>query len=69
MNKVIMRVLGMSCSHCENRVKAALFELDGIKKVKANAKKDEVVCTYDESKLSLEQLYGAVEQAGYEVKR
>lgn len=34
--KKIIRVEGMTCEHCANRVKNALCGIDGVKKVKVN---------------------------------
>lgn len=38
MKEVIIKVNGMVCEGCENRVKNALKELDGVKKVDASFK-------------------------------
>ena len=38
MEKVIVKVKGMSCTGCENRIKNALSDIEGIKKVDANHK-------------------------------
>ncbi len=45
MEKVIVKVKGMSCTGCENRIKNALSDIEGIKKVDANHKTGEVKCT------------------------
>lgn len=68
MKKVILTVKGMSCGHCEKRVNEALLALNGVKKSKASSKKSEVVCLFDESVVSLEQIKAAITEAGYGVE-
>ncbi len=41
-NKIIVKVLGMSCEHCSRKVENALLGIDGIVKVKVNLNKQEV---------------------------
>ncbi len=41
-NKIIVKVLGMSCEHCSKKVENALLSIEGIKKVKVDLKKQEV---------------------------
>ena len=43
MNKKTIKVEGMMCEHCENRVKKTLEAIDGIEAVTADHKKDTVV--------------------------
>lgn len=61
-------VEGMSCSHCEGRVEQALYELEGVKEVKASAKDEKVVVKSD---LPLEesQMEQKIEEAGYSPKK
>ena len=67
MVKETIKVMGMSCSHCENRVNTALLEIDGVKSCKASAKKGEVAVKFDEGKTSLEKIKGTIIDVGYEV--
>lgn len=41
-NKIIVKVLGMSCEHCSKKVENALISIDGITKIKVDLKKQEV---------------------------
>ena len=36
MNKIIIKVNGMMCEGCENRIKNALNSIDGVENVNAN---------------------------------
>lgn len=61
----IIRIKGMSCSHCENRVKKAL-ESEGIKVLKVDAEENlaEIV---NEKNIEREKIIEIIEDAGYEV--
>ena len=65
---MMLTVKGMSCGHCEKRVDEALLSLDGVKKSKASSKKGQVLCLFDESLVSLEQIKAAITEAGYKVE-
>lgn len=43
--KTIVKIDGMSCEHCANKVKVALEKVDDVKSVKVNLKKKEAVLT------------------------
>jgi cation transport ATPase len=68
-DKVLLKVDGMTCSHCEATVTKALSEVDGVKKAKVNYKKGtaEVIlekgATVDPATLTAK-----VKDAGYEAK-
>ena len=59
-----MKVDGMMCGHCENAVKTALEEVDGILSARANAKDGSVVITA-EPKGKDEEIKAAIAKAGY----
>ncbi|MDR1131504.1 MAG: cation transporter [Oscillospiraceae bacterium] len=65
MDKVILRVEGMSCGHCEIAVQDAVRKLPGIKKVKASRRKKETVIDYDASLATPEQIANAISATGY----
>lgn len=52
--KIIIKINGMSCSHCAKRVEDALKEIDNIKKVKVNLDDNTAIISYkDEIDLDL----------------
>lgn len=65
MKKQTLKVTGMSCAHCENKVKTALENI-GVK-AKATAKKNMVEVSFAEN-LSLEQVKQAITELGYTVE-
>ncbi|GBU29366.1 hypothetical protein R84B8_02930 [Treponema sp. R8-4-B8] len=67
MEKTKLNVDGMSCGHCEIAVQDAVRKLSGIKKVKANRRKKEVVVDYDASLVTPEQIVSVINGTGYSV--
>ena len=67
MTDTMFNVRGMSCSHCKAAVESELNELPGVESSFADVEKGAVAVRYDESRVSTEQLKGAIEEAGYTV--
>ncbi|SDJ78898.1 copper chaperone CopZ [Salimicrobium halophilum] len=63
-----LNVQGMTCGHCESAVKGALGELDGVKDVQVSLDSGKVDVTYEEGKVTEEQMKDAVEEQGYDVE-
>ncbi|SIS58332.1 copper chaperone CopZ [Salimicrobium flavidum] len=63
-----LNVQGMTCGHCESAVKGALGDLDGVKDVQVSLDSGKVDVTYEEGKVTDEQMKEAVEDQGYDVK-
>jgi sulfite exporter TauE/SafE/copper chaperone CopZ len=63
-----IKVDGMSCSRCEQRLEAAVGALDGVRQVKASAPLLEVRVSYEPSRVRLEDIHEAIHQAGYRVR-
>lgn len=68
MEKVLLNVEGMSCSHCEKAVMKAVGALTGVKNVVVSLKDKTVTVEHDPDKASLEQIKHEIEDQGYEVK-
>jgi copper chaperone len=68
VEKIILNVVGMSCSHCENAVKKAVGALKGVKEVVVSLEKKTVIVGYEHSELSVEEIKNAIEDQGYDVK-
>ena len=64
MKKIILRIDGMSCSACQNRVEKYLNKQDGVKAT-VNLVMAQALIFYDEDKVSLSDLDRFVEEAGY----
>ncbi|MCE5287543.1 MAG: heavy metal translocating P-type ATPase [Pelosinus sp.] len=62
-------VYGMSCGHCTARVTKVLEALPGVNKVEVSLEAAKAMFAYDQSKLTIEEIKGAVEKAGYHTKK
>jgi copper chaperone len=67
MTEKTFNVPDMSCGHCKAAVEGELNRLSGVERANADIEKGTVEVTYDESRVSLVQLKGAIEEAGYTV--
>jgi copper chaperone len=66
MTKEKIKVEGMSCGHCEMKVKKAVESVEGVREVEVNLRDKQVAIEYEERKTSLEKIKAAVREAGYE---
>lgn len=62
-----LNVQGMSCGHCKAAVEGELGKLAGVERSDADFEKGTVEVTYDELRVTNDDLRGAVEEAGYTV--
>ncbi|MDO6449406.1 MULTISPECIES: copper chaperone CopZ [Oceanobacillus] len=60
-------VKGMTCGHCKMSVEGALNKLDGVTAAEVDLGSGKVEVTYDETKISLDNMKEAVEDQGYDV--
>jgi copper chaperone len=67
MRGATFKVPDMSCSHCRAAVEEGLDSLPGVVHSDADVGREIVEVSYDESKLGIEQLEGAIQEAGYTV--
>ena len=67
MEKIVLNVEGMSCMHCENRVKKAVGALAGVKSVDVSLADKKVTVELDASAVSEKQVKEAIEEQGYDV--
>lgn len=68
MEKVMLNVEGMSCSHCENAVKNAVGGLEGVGSVSVDLNGKTVAVEFDKEKVTLESIIQEIEDQGYDVK-
>jgi copper chaperone len=67
MTEKTLRVPDMHCGHCKAAVEGELSKLSGVERADADVENGTVEVSYDEGKVSPEQLKGAIEEAGYTV--
>ncbi|MGL4344971.1 MAG: heavy metal translocating P-type ATPase [Cellulosilyticaceae bacterium] len=62
-----LKIGGMTCSACANRVERVIKKLDGVQEASVNFATETLSVTYDESSMNMEQVEAAVEKSGYTV--
>jgi copper chaperone len=67
MTEKMLNVEGMNCGHCKAAVEGELNRLAGVERANADVEKGTVEVSYDETKVTTEDLEGAIEEAGYTV--
>ena len=66
MNKINLKVNGMVCNGCENRVKNALMNIEGVSKVKASYKKS-LVTISAKDEIDVKDIENVIKNLGYEI--
>ncbi len=68
MIQITLSVHGMTCSGCQQTVERVLGELPGIDSVEVRLKEKQVVVSYDDRKLTEDNIKTAIEDIGYDVQ-
>ncbi len=64
----LLLVDGMSCTHCTEAVRQAVAALDGVRRVKVDLDSGEV-SVVGSGQTAREDIVGAIQEAGYEIRR
>lgn len=67
MDKVTLKIAGMSCEHCVKHVSEALSDLPGVSEVRVDLARGQAEVAYDPTETSTIVMADAVEEAGYDV--
>ena len=68
MEKITLKVEGMSCGHCKAAVEKALKETNGVRDAEVNLASKSVEVIYDQDRVDRASLVKAIEDAGYDVQ-
>jgi len=66
MTEETIKVEGMSCMHCQLRVKKAVEAVEGVQRADVNLQTKQVTVDYEEGKVNLEKVKAAIRETGYE---
>ena len=70
MNETVtLRVTGMTCGGCENAVKRAVAQLEGVSEVTASHQAEAVAVTYDPARVDRSAIEAKIQKLGYQVAR
>ncbi len=67
MDKVVLKVEGMTCGGCSGTVEKVLNAKDGVQTVSASHEQDQVDVEFDSSVIALATIETAIEDAGFDV--
>ena len=67
MCEIKIKVEGMACEHCTQRVKNALEKLSGVEAVEVCLENKIVTVKYDDNQVTQEDMKSAIEEQGYDV--
>jgi copper chaperone len=67
VNQQTISVPEISCNHCKMSIEGAVGALEGIDKVEVHIEPRTVDVQFNEASVSIEAIYAAIEEQGYEV--
>jgi copper chaperone len=67
MEKVTLKVQGMSCGHCVKAVEGSVGALSGVNAVKVDLKAATVDVEYNQQDVTLEKIKETIDDQGYDV--
>lgn len=65
MKETNLKIEGMHCAGCSTRLEKILNNLDGVEIAKVSLEEKKATIKYDETKISLEIIKEAIEDAGF----
>lgn len=66
MKEINLKVSGMHCTGCSNRLEKVLNNLDGVESANVDFESTIAHIVYDENVLNIEKIKEAIEDAGFE---
>lgn len=67
MNKETVKISGMTCAACANRIEKAVGKLEGVSQASVNFATEKLSIEYDNQKAPLDKIKETIEKAGYGV--
>lgn len=68
MEKIVLKINGMKCTGCSQRVERALKNTDGIEDANVNLETREAKITYNKDEISYNQICETIVDTGFEVE-
>jgi copper chaperone len=67
MKEEVLNVPEVTCHHCVSAIEGGVGALDGVDRVRVDLGAKNVTISFEESKVSIEDIVRAIEAEGYEV--
>ncbi|MCM3411398.1 copper chaperone CopZ [Metabacillus litoralis] len=68
MEKITLKVQGMSCGHCVSSIEGSVGKLAGVKSVKVNLNSGEVEVEFNSAEVNLCDIKETIDDQGYDVE-
>ena len=68
MENIILKINGMKCTGCSQRVERSLKNTDGIKDARVNLETREANITYNKDEITYEQICETIVDTGFKVE-
>ena len=65
MEKAVLTSIKISCGHCKMTVEKTGSALEGVDSITADPETKKIEVSYDENRITLEEIKKAIEAAGY----
>lgn len=65
MKEINLKIEGMHCTGCSNRLEKVLNNTDGIEKAKVNFEDKKATISFDETKINEEEIKETIEDSGF----
>ena len=65
MKEIKLKIEGMHCTGCSNRLEKVLNNTDGVEKATVSFEEKQAIITYNESQINIEQIKKAIQDAGF----
>jgi Cu+-exporting ATPase len=67
--QIILPITGMTCANCVATIERNLNKLEGVQQSNVNLSSERATVTFDPKTISLDQIVGKIQKAGYDVAR
>ncbi len=68
MKDIKLKIEGMHCTGCSNRLEKVLNNIEGVEKATVSFAEKEAAITYNEEKISEEQIKSEIGEAGFKAE-
>ena len=65
MKEIKLKIEGMHCTGCSNRLEKVLNNTDGVEKATVSFEQKQAIITYNENQIDIEQIKQAIQDAGF----
>lgn len=65
MKEIKLKIEGMHCTGCSNRLEKVLNNTDGVEKATVSLEEKQAIITYNESQIDIEKIKQAIQDAGF----